>query len=210
MAVCLVLRLLPSAWETAEPPRWLLPVLGCSATSHWEGSAGAASHLQDTHYTLGHVIIFTHNLVALEPIILWCDGESESEVVQSCPTLCDPMDYGPPGSSIHGIFQARIPEWIAIPFSTIYRVIELDIIQVTEHTHMHARFFLRGKRQEYTVEGRPSPSFPESKLCVRFPIIKGSTPSLSFSFLHSKDEGPPHTNSFADNDGHDCLQVEKV
>ena len=36
---------------------------------------------------------------------------------QLCPTLCDPMDYSPPGSSIHGIFQARIQEWIAISFS---------------------------------------------------------------------------------------------
>ena len=38
-------------------------------------------------------------------------------VAQSCPTLCDPMDYSPPGSSVHGILQARKPEWIAIPFS---------------------------------------------------------------------------------------------
>ena len=38
-------------------------------------------------------------------------------VTQSCPTLCDPMDCGPPGSSVRGIFQARILEWIAIPFS---------------------------------------------------------------------------------------------
>ena len=36
------------------------------------------------------------------------------EVAQSCPTLCDPMDYSLPGSSIHGIFQARILEWVAI------------------------------------------------------------------------------------------------
>ena len=34
-----------------------------------------------------------------------------------CPTLCDPMDYSPPGSSVHGIFQARRLEWVAIPFS---------------------------------------------------------------------------------------------
>ena len=34
-----------------------------------------------------------------------------------CPALCDPMDYSPPGSSVHGIFQARIQEWVAIPFS---------------------------------------------------------------------------------------------
>ena len=37
-------------------------------------------------------------------------------VIQSCPTLCDPVDYSPPGSSIHGIIQARILEWVAIPF----------------------------------------------------------------------------------------------
>ena len=38
-------------------------------------------------------------------------------IVKSCPTLCDPMDCCPPGSSIHGIFQARILEWVAISFS---------------------------------------------------------------------------------------------
>ena len=43
--------------------------------------------------------------------------ESESEVTQSCPTLCDPMDCSLPGSSIHGILQARILKWVAIPFS---------------------------------------------------------------------------------------------
>ena len=43
--------------------------------------------------------------------------KSESEVAQSCPTLHDPMDCSPPGSSVHGIFQARILEWGAIAFS---------------------------------------------------------------------------------------------
>ena len=43
--------------------------------------------------------------------------KSESEVAQSCPTLSDTMDCGPPGSSIHGIFQARVLEWGAIAFS---------------------------------------------------------------------------------------------
>ena len=41
----------------------------------------------------------------------------ESEVTQSCLTLCDPMDYSLPGSSVHGIFQARILESVAISFS---------------------------------------------------------------------------------------------
>ena len=42
---------------------------------------------------------------------------SESEVAQSCPTLSNPMDCSPPGSSIHEIFQARVLEWGAIAFS---------------------------------------------------------------------------------------------
>ena len=41
----------------------------------------------------------------------------KESVSQSCPTLCDPMDCSPPGSSAHGISQARILEWVAIPFS---------------------------------------------------------------------------------------------
>jgi len=46
--------------------------------------------------------------------------KSESEVAQSCPTLQDPMDCSLPGSSVHGIFQARVLEWGAIGFSIIY------------------------------------------------------------------------------------------
>ena len=46
--------------------------------------------------------------------------KSESEVVQSCPTLRDPMDYSLPGSSIHGIFQARVLEWGAIEHTLKY------------------------------------------------------------------------------------------
>ena len=41
-------------------------------------------------------------------------------VTQLCPTLCDPMDCSPPGSSVHGILQARILEWVAILFSSAY------------------------------------------------------------------------------------------
>ena len=42
--------------------------------------------------------------------------KSESEVPQSCPTLSDPMDCSLPGSSVHGIFQARVLEWGAIAY----------------------------------------------------------------------------------------------
>ena len=43
--------------------------------------------------------------------------KSESEVAQSCPAVSDPMDCSPPGSSVHGILQARVLEWGAIAFS---------------------------------------------------------------------------------------------
>ena len=46
--------------------------------------------------------------------------KSESEVAQLCPALRDPMDCSPPGSSAHGIFQARVLEWVAIAFSADY------------------------------------------------------------------------------------------
>ena len=42
--------------------------------------------------------------------------KSETEVAQSCLTLIDPMDHSPPGSSVHGIFQARVLEWGATAF----------------------------------------------------------------------------------------------
>ena len=45
--------------------------------------------------------------------------KSESKVTQSCPTLSDPMDCSLPGSSVHGIFQARVLECVAIAFSTM-------------------------------------------------------------------------------------------
>ena len=41
---------------------------------------------------------------------------AKCSVAQSCPALCDPMDYGPPGSSVHGISQERVLAWAAIPF----------------------------------------------------------------------------------------------
>ena len=43
--------------------------------------------------------------------------KSESDVAESCLTLSDPMDFGPPASSVHGIFQARVLEWGAVAFS---------------------------------------------------------------------------------------------
>ena len=59
--------------------------------------------------------------------------KSESEVAQLCQTLSDPMDCSPPGSSIHGIFQARVLEWGAIAFSNTGGSEE----QLAEETEQH-------------------------------------------------------------------------
>ena len=49
--------------------------------------------------------------------ILWNFLDKNGLVAQSCLTVCNPMDCSPPGSSVHGILQTRILEWVAIPFS---------------------------------------------------------------------------------------------
>ena len=61
--------------------------------------------------------------------------KSESEVAQSCPSLSDPMDCSPPGSSIHGIFQARVLEWGAIAFSEEFRAVGLKLKGASEAPH---------------------------------------------------------------------------
>ena len=59
----------------------------------------------------------------------------ESEVAQLCLTPSDPMDCSPPGSSVHGILQARVLEWVAIAFSlphcrqTLYRLSHQEVVQ---------------------------------------------------------------------------------
>jgi len=59
----------------------------------------------------------THRGTLSSKKILFLHKVKEIEVTQLCPTLCDPIDCSLPGSSIHGIFQARILEWVAISFS---------------------------------------------------------------------------------------------
>ena len=63
--------------------------------------------------------------------------KSESEVAQSCPTLHDPMDCSLPGSSAHGIFQARVLERGAIAFSDVQKLIMNFKMVTTEHKTKH-------------------------------------------------------------------------
>ena len=65
------------------------------------------------------ILIFKSSRPCIHRLRPWSCNliESESEVAQSCPTFCEPTDCSLPGSSVHGIFQARMLEWVAISFS---------------------------------------------------------------------------------------------
>ena len=88
------------------------------------------------------------------------ESESESEVAQSCPTLSNPMDFSLPGSSVHGIFQARILEWGAIAFSDkcCYKQLKLKSYTVSRsQAHLNSSLFhILHTSQESTVA---SPGF---------------------------------------------------
>ena len=73
--------------------------------------------------------------------------KSESEIAQSCPTLSDPMDCSLPGSSVHGIFQVRILEWVASIFSK-YNDISIFILN---NGNLDLFFFIIGKTRLLSI-----------------------------------------------------------
>jgi len=78
-------------------------------------------------------------------ILLQCmKVKSESEVSQSCPTPSDPMDCSLPGSSVHGIFQARVLEWGAIAFSnwSLLKLISIESVMPSNHLNPCHLFLL--------------------------------------------------------------------
>ena len=90
-------------------------------------------------------------------------------VIQSCPTLCDPIDYSPPGSSVSGIFQARILEWVAIS-SSRESSWPRDWTWFPEALEMARRFF--------TTEPSGKPSYPEKTIIQKVPCIPVFTEAL--------------------------------
>jgi len=92
--------------------------------------------------------------------------KSESEVAQSCPIPSDPMDCSPPGSSIHGILQARVLEWGAIAFSE-------QAATDPKRRRQKTGKLEKGKKQwskNSGVEGRPASSACGLCRCTRLHI----------------------------------------
>ena len=84
--------------------------------------------------------------------------KSENEVTQSCPTLSNPMDWSLPGSSIHGIFQARVLEWGAIAFSR----------EINEmYTNTFSLFWLIPS-PSWFISVITNPSLKEGMICPKF------------------------------------------
>ena len=88
--------------------------------------------------------------------------KSQSEVAQSCLTLHDPMDCIPPGSSIHGILQARVLEWVAIAFSKIpaelCQILKDDVVKV-----LHSLCQQIWKPQQWPQDWKRSVFIPVAK-----------------------------------------------
>ena len=146
----------------------------------------------------------------------------KSEVTQSCPTLCDPMDCSLSGFSIHGIFQARVPEWVSISFSSrsswprdqtpvsciagrcftlsatreapgIVQSLSCVQLLVTPWTVAHQAPLSMGfSRQEYW-SGFPFPSPGD----LPNPGIEPRSPALQTDALSSEPPGKPNNTSSA-------------
>ena len=131
--------------------------------------------------------------------LLQCMKEkSESEVAQSCPTLSDPMDCSLPGSSVHGIFQARVLEWGAIAFSNGITK-ELGKLSDWAPTHVGANFnpLQRSGSPAGTISGALPLSLSRSLVYSWKELVHriyGKSRSLSFhnkSYYFIKDPNGP-------------------
>ena len=72
-------------------------------------------------FSCGHMLSFFLEKYLGENAVLWCICAAAAKSLQSCPTLCDPIDGSPPGSPIPGILQARTLEWVDISFSNAWK-----------------------------------------------------------------------------------------
>ena len=104
-------------------------------------------------------------------------GYWKIKVAQSCPTLCNPMDCSLPGSSVHGILQARILEWVAVPFSRGYSQ-HRDQTQVS---HIAGRFFTIWATKEASNQAWVKIYFLDLEI-LKMPFLNGPQ-VLDFSVL---------------------------
>ena len=125
------------------------------------GAAGTSGHFE---WECGHHSHCKNHLLTFSKLNALTAAAAAAKLLQSCPTLCDPIDGSPTGSPITGILQARTPEWVAISFSNAckgkVKVKSLSGVRLlaTPWTAAHqASPSMRVSRQEYW-SGVPLPS----------------------------------------------------
>ena len=99
-------------------------VHGLSRQEYWSGLPfPSPGDLPDLGIELGSPSLQADSLPLhhLGSPILYVGAAAAAKSLQSCPTLCDPIDGSPPGSPVPGIIQARTPEWVAISFSNAWK-----------------------------------------------------------------------------------------
>ena len=115
------------------------------------------------------------------PLLSWCF--CHCPVTKLCPTLCDSMDCSPPGSPVHGISQARILEWVAIPFSRGSSWPR----DWTRVSYIADRFFTiwatRGVLKALQVPPNESPDIVEQGQYSLAPLYPNSWPTESISII---------------------------
>ena len=98
--------------------------------------------------------------------------KSESEVAQSCPTPSDPMDCSLPGSSVHGICQARVLEWVAIAFSHDYTVgvtNKFKVLDLIECLKNYGQRFMTLYRRQWSRTSPRKINAKRQNSCLRRP-----------------------------------------
>ena len=115
-------------------------------------------------------------------------SKSKVKMAQSCPTLCDPVDCSPQSSSVHGILQARILEWLAIPFSsrssqprnqTWISCMQADSLPSEPPGKLYFYFFAIIVIKHYVIKTY----LWAGTYLKSFPFLSPSKPSLCLQFL---------------------------
>ena len=100
---------------------WMPPTVMCRPALHWSTAGRPDSHRETKYlYLLSHVLS-PYCRASSYFSFLHVAAATAAKSLQSCPTLCDPIDGSPPGSAIPGLLQARTLEWVAISFSNAWK-----------------------------------------------------------------------------------------
>ena len=101
----------------SKASQYHLEATKCHFHYYWPKQVNGSAQIQSVKSCTNFLVNFIYYRLIKLTRGLFQPVNNESEVAQPCATLCDPMDYSLPGSSVHGIFQAGVLEWVAISFS---------------------------------------------------------------------------------------------